>query len=159
MHKITENTKPVPENITVCLTNPYKIGIHNVRMRSDTNITRQERGLFLSTYSTFRLEVKTHTFSCVRNYQNIAVVYCFHHPLQKRRVFLPVHTASLAPQLATVGVAARSQGRHQHNEMSEEIDGPDKLNAAPGEAGNADGDNEGGSGPPMSMRGGRGGFR
>lgn len=44
-------------------------------------------------------------------------------------------------------------------DMSEEIDGPDKLNAAPGEAGNADGDNDGGSGPPMAMRGGRGGFR
>lgn len=65
----------------------------------------------------------------------------------------------LPPCLATVEAAARSQGRHQLKGMSEEIDGPDKLNTAPGEAGNADGDNDGGSGPPMSMRGGRGGFR
>lgn len=71
-------------------------------------------------------------------------------------IFLCPLRLYLLTKLAIVVAAAR---RHKYSEMSEEIDGPDKINTAPGEGGNTDGDNDGGSGPPMSMRGGRGGFR
>lgn len=63
--------------------------------------------------------------------------------------------------VAGLGSGARSppDAINSGSKMSEEVDGPDKINSAPGDSANTEGDSDGSSGPPMSMRGGRGGFR
>lgn len=92
---------------------------------------------------------------------------------------VPDRKTSLSPQKSPANRARRARAASRHEgaaarlatpaptfpptpsrkKMSEEADGPDALKAAPGESGSVDGDSEGGSGPPMAMRGGRGGFR
>lgn len=75
-------------------------------------------------------------------------------PQKARKVF---RQEGVAARLATL--APTFPPTPSRKKMSEEADGPDAIKAAPGESGNVDGDSEGGSGPPMAMRGGRGGFR